>query len=64
VASAALAEALAAYHRTHLTEGSAAEQERLALAAVPLLEAAGDHDGLCEIWFTLANGVYNISLSL
>ena len=59
-ASAALAEALAAYHRTHLTEGSADEQERLALAAVPLLEAAGDHDGLCEIWFTLANGVYNV----
>ncbi len=59
-ASAALAEALAAYHRTHLTEGSADEQERLALAAIPLLEAAGDHDGLCEIWFTLANGVYNI----
>ena len=59
-ASAALAQALAAYHRTHLTEGSADEQERLALAAVPLLEAAGDHDGLCEIWFTLANGVYNI----
>ena len=28
--------------------------------AIPLLEAAGDHDGLCEIWFTLANGVYNI----
>ena len=59
-ASAALAEALASYHRTHLTEGSADEQERLALAAIPLLEAAGDHDGLCEIWFTLANGVYNI----
>ena len=31
-ASAALAEALASYHRTHLTEGSADEQERLALA--------------------------------
>ena len=30
------------------------------MAAIPLLEAAGDHDGLCEIWFTLANGVYNI----
>ena len=59
-ASAALAEALASYHRTHLTEGSADEQERLALAAIPLLEAAGDHDGLCEIWYTLANGVYNI----
>ncbi len=59
-ASAALAEALASYHRTHTTEGSADEQERLALAAIPLLEAAGDHDGLCEIWFTLANGVYNI----
>src|SRR5207248_856254 len=32
-ASVALAQALAAYHRTHLTEGSADEQERLALAA-------------------------------
>ena len=51
---------MASYHLTHLTDGSAFEQERLALAAIPLLEAAGDHDGLCEIWFTLANGVYNI----
>jgi class 3 adenylate cyclase len=59
-AGAALARALAAYDRVHTGECLSDEQERLALVAVPLLEAAGDDDGLCELWFSLANGVYNV----
>ena len=55
----ALARALAAATRVTANECSADEQEQLALAALPLLEAAGDHAGLAEIWFSLASGVYN-----
>ena len=57
---AALAHAVAAYLRVHVGELTSGEQERLALAALPLLEAAGDDAGLCEIWSTLAIGAYNI----
>jgi tetratricopeptide (TPR) repeat protein len=40
-------------------ESSADEQEELALAALPLLEAADDHAGLAEVWASLASSVYN-----
>jgi hypothetical protein len=36
------------------------EQERPALAALPLLEAADDHEGLSEVWSALAFGAYNL----
>ena len=61
LAGAALARALAAYARVHLVEISTGEQERLALDAITLLEAAGDHAGLAEVWSTLANGVYDMT---
>jgi class 3 adenylate cyclase/tetratricopeptide (TPR) repeat protein len=41
-------------------QGSADELERLALAALPLLESAGDHRGLAEIWYALGYGVANL----
>jgi len=55
----ALARALAAATRVVTLECSADEQEELALAALPLLEAADDHAGLAEVWASLASGVYN-----
>ena len=58
-ASAALARAAAGYNRTWIGQLSADEQEHLALAALPLLEAANDNAGLAEVWRTLAQGVYN-----
>jgi class 3 adenylate cyclase/predicted ATPase len=59
-AGAALVRAVVAYHQTHTGEASSGDQERAALAALPLLEAAADDAGLCEIWATLANGAYNV----
>ncbi len=56
---AALARAVAAYCRMWTVKNSGQEQERLALEALPLLEAAGDHLGLAEVWNNLAQGVYN-----
>jgi class 3 adenylate cyclase/tetratricopeptide (TPR) repeat protein len=59
-AGAALARTLAAFSGVWAGEpGAGDEQERLALAAVPLLEAREDDVGLAEVWFSLANGVYN-----
>ena len=58
-AGAALARALAAQMRLWTGEGLAHEAEQLGLAAVPLLEAREDHVGLAEVWYALANGVYN-----
>ena len=58
-AGAALARALAARMRLAMLATSVDEQERLALAALPLLEAVGDHAGLSAIWISLADGVYN-----
>jgi tetratricopeptide (TPR) repeat protein len=49
-AGVALARAIAAKARNQMGECSAEELERLARAAVPLLEAAGDDDGLCHVW--------------
>jgi len=57
-AGAALALALAAYMANWAAEGSLVEEERLALAAIPLLEARLDHAGLAEVWFALASSVY------
>jgi class 3 adenylate cyclase/tetratricopeptide (TPR) repeat protein len=57
-AGAALALALAAYMANWAAEGSLDEEERLALAAIPLLEARLDHAGLAEVWFALASSVY------
>ena len=57
-AGAALALALAAYMANWAAEGSLDEEERLALAAIPLLEARFDHAGLAEVWFALASSVY------
>jgi class 3 adenylate cyclase/tetratricopeptide (TPR) repeat protein len=56
---AALARGLAAQMRLWTGEGSDEEAERLGRAALPLLEAAQDHAGLAQMWFALANGVYN-----
>jgi class 3 adenylate cyclase/tetratricopeptide (TPR) repeat protein len=63
-AGAALARASAAYARVFTYECSPAEQEKTALAAIRVLEAAGDHAGLAEVWATLANGVYGGSGTL
>jgi class 3 adenylate cyclase len=57
-ADAALAHALAAYMANWAAESSLEEEERLALAAIPLLEARADHAGLAEVWFALASSVY------
>jgi AAA ATPase domain/Adenylate and Guanylate cyclase catalytic domain len=57
--AAALARALAARMRLGMLDCSADEQEQIALAALPVLEAAGDHLGLCAVWISLADGVYN-----
>jgi class 3 adenylate cyclase len=57
-ADAALAHALAAYMANWAAEGSLEEEERLALAAIPLLEERADHAGLAEMWFALASSVY------
>jgi class 3 adenylate cyclase/tetratricopeptide (TPR) repeat protein len=59
-AGAALARAVAAEMRLQTLELSVDETERLQLEALSLLEAAGDHDGLAEIWNSLASGVYNV----
>ena len=57
-AGAALAFALSAYMANWAADGSLEEEERLALAAIPLLEARRDHAGLAEVWFALASSVY------
>src|SRR5581483_5144177 len=55
-AGAALARAVAGYNRTWTGQVTLDEEERLALAALPLLEAADDNAGLGELWRTLASG--------
>jgi tetratricopeptide (TPR) repeat protein len=54
----ALARAVAAEARVVASECPLDECEQLALAAVPLLEAARDYSGLTEVWAALA-GVYD-----
>src|SRR5919204_901891 len=39
--------------RLHMAPGSADETERLVREALPLLEAAGDHEGLVDAWSAL-----------
>jgi len=53
-AGAALARAVAADMRLHAGSGSADEVERLAREALPLLEAAGDDEGLVQAWIALS----------
>jgi class 3 adenylate cyclase/tetratricopeptide (TPR) repeat protein len=43
--------------------GSPDELERLALSALPLLETAGDHRGLAQVWYALGYGVANMRCS-
>lgn len=52
-AAAALARTVAANAGIHAGECSADELERLARAALPLLEACGDDDGLVHVWQAL-----------
>ncbi|HKC76877.1 MAG TPA: hypothetical protein VKB70_00675, partial [Gaiellaceae bacterium] len=56
-AGAALARAMATRLRLETGEASAAEVERLARAALPLLEAAGDEAGLARGWHILASAL-------
>ena len=58
-AGAALARALAARASLSMLTTSVDEQEHLALAALPLLEADGDHNALSAVWLSLADGAYN-----
>ena len=58
-AGAALARGLAAQMRIWTGEGSEEDAERLGRSALGLLEETEDHAGLAEMWFALANGVYN-----
>jgi len=54
------ARAVAALHRFFLDpESDVGELERLALAALPLLEEAEDHAGLAQVWIALGYGVAN-----
>ena len=52
-AGAALARTVAAHLRLHSGAATADEVERLARAALPLLEARGDDDGLTHVWQAL-----------
>jgi class 3 adenylate cyclase len=56
----AFARAIAAYHRFNMLECSTDELETLALAALPLLEQAGDHAALVHVWNALGVGVANL----
>jgi tetratricopeptide (TPR) repeat protein len=59
VSGEAFARAIAAYHRFNILECSMDELETLALAALPLLERAGDHAALVHVWNALGVGVAN-----
>ena len=56
-AAATLARVAAALWREDSGAGSAEEVERLAHAALPLLEAGGDHAGLGHVWGCLASAL-------
>ncbi len=56
---AAFARAMAARASLGMLTTSVDEQEQLALAALPLLEAAGDHTAVSAVWLSLADGAYN-----
>jgi class 3 adenylate cyclase/tetratricopeptide (TPR) repeat protein len=55
-----LAQMAATYAKSWTGGASAEELERVARAALPLLEAAGDDAGLAQVWFVLGNGVANM----
>ncbi|MGZ4386094.1 MAG: AAA family ATPase, partial [Gaiellaceae bacterium] len=60
-AGEALALVVAARVRAELSDDPAVDElERLARAALPLLEQVGDHAGLARVWFTLGYGVANV----
>jgi class 3 adenylate cyclase/tetratricopeptide (TPR) repeat protein len=56
---AAVARVEAAFQRFLAGEAWVDELEELALAALPLLEEAGDHPGLVHVWAALGYGVAN-----
>jgi class 3 adenylate cyclase/tetratricopeptide (TPR) repeat protein len=57
-AGQALALVVAAHARLDFEEAPQVDElERLAKAALPLLEEAGDHDGLARVWLALGAGV-------
>ncbi len=56
----ATAEVAVAFHRLHSGEPVADELEALADATVPLLEEAGDHAALANVWWALGQGVGNL----
>jgi class 3 adenylate cyclase/tetratricopeptide (TPR) repeat protein len=58
-AGAALVRGLAAQMRLWTGDCSEDEAEQLGLSALALLEETQDHAGLAQMWFALANGVYN-----
>ncbi|MGZ4412586.1 MAG: adenylate/guanylate cyclase domain-containing protein, partial [Gaiellaceae bacterium] len=60
-AGEALALVVGARVRAELSDDPAVDElERLARAALPLLEQVGDHAGLARVWFTLGYGVANV----
>jgi tetratricopeptide (TPR) repeat protein len=59
VTGEALARVVAARHRLEFERRSPDELEQLARVALPLLERAGDHDGLVHVWSALGHGVAN-----
>jgi len=57
----ALAVVLAAHARFQFEDDASVDElERLADAALPLLEHAEDHVGLAWVWFLLGQGVFNV----
>ena len=53
-ADVALARTVALLARMNANQGSSEDVERRAHEALPLLEAADDHDGLVHVWYALA----------
>jgi class 3 adenylate cyclase len=58
--AAVLARTVAIHNALAAGERSLDELERSARAALPLLEAAGDHRGLAQVWYALGFGVANM----
>jgi tetratricopeptide (TPR) repeat protein len=59
VTGEALARTMAARYTLEFERRSPDEVEQLARAALPLLEKAGDHEGLVQVWNTLGHSVAN-----
>jgi class 3 adenylate cyclase/tetratricopeptide (TPR) repeat protein len=56
----AVALVVASFQRLLTSDAGADELEQLARAAIPILEEAGDHDGLVHVWHALGFGVANV----